>query len=354
MPSTILFRKSELIDNLERVRKRLHYAQLHYAVKANGEREVLEVLHLAGVGFEAASVEEFDRLSSIGVESERILCGLPVKGPSCRYFVFDHAAEFDDLRSKAPDAKKILRLYISDLDPESPGWGMDHGELRSCREKFPCFFEQIHGLTFHIARNYRTKTIAKVFDRIEDWLGEINRDSTLILNIGGGYRDQLPLHLALKHDQDKFYDALAQRIAGLRERFSLDVYCEPGRAIVEAAGYLQTEAMQVKTTEQDAIEVVLDLNIGRVPGAHPREISVILDDGRESLYDLEFHINCSKEPHVMCSFVDATCEYGVFYKLPIRRAIQPTEQLEFAGLGAYTTCQSSNFHARTFPRVRVV
>lgn len=363
MSATVSYSRVKLLENVERLRDRLPFAKVHYAVKACGEESVLAVIKDAGLGFEAASAEEFELLLGLDVSPDRITCGLPMKGPllirklyqaGCRHFVFDCAEEFEALCSEAPLSKKLLRIYVSDLDNDSARWGMERDGFESCRQTFAEFIDRIDGLTFHLARNYRLRTIEKVLDRVEVWLGLIENGSCRVLNIGGGYRDTLPRHLGLRHNLDAFYGFISQRIAVLKDRFRLAIWAEPGRSIVESAGFLQTSAMQVRFRKPDEIVVAVELNIGVRAGAHPTEITVVSEGRREVIYDLALHLNLTYEPHVMCNFVDATCEYDVFYRLPLRRMIQPMETLEFSGLGAYTTCLSSRFHQRASPTVRVI
>lgn len=362
MPATILIKKSIMLDCLEKISSRFHYAEIFYAMKANSDSCVLEILHEAGAGFEVASIEEFSKLLDIGVKLDKIICGLPVKGPKfvdelysagCRYFVFDHILEFETLLKYAPKAKKILRLFISDLDQMSFRYGMSLEEIHKCKENIPYFFDEVDGLTFHISGNYRSKNIPKVFDRVDGLLAEFNSSSPLILNIGGGYRDQLPLHLSLKYNLKSYYKLLDKHIRYLKDKYNLIFYCEPGRSIVETSGYLQSEALFVKDYK-NSIDVFLELNIGKVPGAHPLNITVIHEKSKESIYDLSFHMNRDDEDQINCNFIDTVCEYQVFYSLPIRRPIKQGELLEFEGLGAYTTCLSSNFHSRHFPIVRAI
>jgi ornithine decarboxylase len=77
-------------------------AAIHYALKANSEPEVLQILAGAGACFEAASRYELDLLREVGVEPQRIIYGTSVKPAShieafVRYgvdrFAFDTLSE---------------------------------------------------------------------------------------------------------------------------------------------------------------------------------------------------------------------------------------------------------------------
>ena len=63
---------------------------------------------------------------------------LPVKPPAmikklyshgCRYFAFDHYDEFMKLQQLAPLSKKILRISIADIVPNSIPFGADISEV---------------------------------------------------------------------------------------------------------------------------------------------------------------------------------------------------------------------------------
>src|SRR5689334_6246669 len=92
---------------------------LHYAMKCNGYRPVLELLKSLGCGFEIASARELDDLSSLGVAAADVLFSNPVKAPAqiahtfgagVRHFAFDSTAELDKLASLAPGSNVIVRL----------------------------------------------------------------------------------------------------------------------------------------------------------------------------------------------------------------------------------------------------
>jgi ornithine decarboxylase len=365
MTSKLLFNKSELIQCYNKMKSVLNLCEIYYALKANGEIKILEVLNEINAKFEVASIGEFNRLLEVNVDPSKIICSLPVKciglivklyNTGCNYFVFDSIDEFKKILHYAPKAKKILRIYISDLDKESFQYGMTLEEVHECIRDIPGFFEMVGGVTFHISRNYRSSLITKIFDRVESILNEFNSENVKILNIGGGYRYDLPAHLAHKYDLNMFYKILNARLEQIKKNYNVILYAEPGRAVVESCGSLLAKIILVKK-RNDSLDIYVDLNIGKLPGAHPSQINVVSNNNKnkECVYDLAWHINNSSNTEALiCNFIDTTCEYGHFYTLPLKRSLVQGEVIELIGLGAYTICLSSNFHAREKPTVIIV
>ena len=359
MASIMHFRKDHLIGSYEQLACLLPVDKLFYALKANAEMPVLRVLAEHGCKFELASLGEYERLKSIGVSGERMICGLPVKsqelietlyGYGCSYFVFDHIDEHTKLIQYAKRAKKILRISILDIDREGSAYGLEYADFEHLVKENKEFIDKVDGLTFHIARNYQSTLIEKVFDRLEDYLQFFEKNRKLIINIGGGYRFDLPLHLREKYSLIEYYEKLSSRISKVRSDRLVEFYSEPGRGVVESSTRLISNVDLVKT--KDGVrEVYLELNIGMRAGTHPTEVAVVGRDGREIIYDLEFHLNSKLSDRIPHVFVDTVCEPYSFYSIPLKRKIYQGETIEFCGVGAYSIAMSSNYHGRKRPVV---
>lgn len=361
MPARLIYNRATLRTDLALMRAHLPGTRIFYAAKACSERPILKELAALGLEFEVAGAEEMQSLLDIGVDPGRIICGLPMKGPAlikrmygagCRVFTFDCPEEFADLLRYAPDALSLLRIGVQDLDNGSIGWGMTPDGFEAWVSDQASVLKLIDGVSFHLSRNYRLGLIEKTLDRAEAVLDRLQCDAAPVLNIGGGYRTELPPHLALKFDLDRYYDQLSGRLAALRARRPVQIWAEPGRALVERAARLCTPVLQVQTKAHESI-VSVELNIGTKPGAHPAEIAALNESGRENLYTLATHLEPGSQAFPTIVFVDATCEFFPFYQLPLRRIPRVGEMLEFTGLGAYTGCLSSRFHGRSFPNTMI-
>src|SRR5215471_15940884 len=97
---------------------------LHYALKCNGFRPVVKVLHGIGCEFEVASASELDELVAIGVDPARVLYSNPVKPvrhiarayqAGVRQFAFDSRNELIKLAAVAPGSKVSVRLAANGM-----------------------------------------------------------------------------------------------------------------------------------------------------------------------------------------------------------------------------------------------
>ncbi|MFP4551729.1 MAG: type III PLP-dependent enzyme, partial [Spirochaetales bacterium] len=68
-----------LEEHYSDLEKYFPYARVHYAVKANPSRPVLEMLRDRGGSFDIASIYELDRVLALGVSADRISYGNTIK-----------------------------------------------------------------------------------------------------------------------------------------------------------------------------------------------------------------------------------------------------------------------------------
>jgi len=97
-----------------------------YAVKANPDPVLIQVLAWLGLGFDCASKGEIDLVKSFGVSADRIIYANTCKAPSfIRYaaaedvtlMTFDNEDELKKIKQNCPNAKLVLRIAV--LDPTS-------------------------------------------------------------------------------------------------------------------------------------------------------------------------------------------------------------------------------------------
>jgi len=365
MPADFVISRSTLLSSYRTMCGRLPACRVLYALKANSEPEVLQILADAGSGFDVASAEEFEKLLRIGVSPDRVMCSLPVKprdmlerlaADGCSHFVFDTLAELERIRRVSPNARAILRVLISDVDKESFPLGMDLDDLRSALADGSIDRTRIDGVTFHISRNYRLQTLQRVLERFRHVIELLSPERPLVVNIGGGYRHELPFHLAQKFELDAYYEFLDTWLAETAARHPCVFYCEPGRGIVEPAGSIECDVVLVRQ-RPEIFEAFLDANIGKPPGGHPSRIDVIHANGElEEVYDVAWHTSGSTGGGRtwQTKLVDTVCEYAPLYTLPLKRALAGGERIRLGGLGAYTVSITNYLHSRARPRTLIV
>lgn len=306
---------------------------LFYALKANSETEILKTLKDCNGNFEIASIGEYLKLKKIGVNSSKIICSLPIKTEEMisflykegvRYFVFDDFNEYVKLSRLASEAKKILRIDITQISPNTIDYGMAEKDLRILINQGKVTIENIDGITFYLTKNKDVNSILSVLTYCEKIIGIIGNNK--ILNIGGNYR--LPQEVG-----SEYYKQLRKKLNIIRAKYGYVIYMEPGRSIVKSAGKLVTKIIDIK---EDKHQIFLDSGL-------PTGIS----------YCPNCIINVSETievPRKKYDFFDITCSHRLLFSTELSFQISIGDILEFLNFGSYSICKSSNFHGWETPQ----
>ncbi|MDD2260713.1 MAG: hypothetical protein PHF53_04360 [Bacteroidales bacterium] len=327
------FSETQLKNNYYQFKNTIPDVSIFYSVKCNASKFVLQVLSSLESGFEISSCLEFDKLCLLGVPSERIICGLPVKPESLitylfergiQYFVFDDMQEYAKLCKIAPQVKKILRLYVKDIGQHCIEYGMQYNVVLSNLMQL----QNIDGLSFHISENTNIDIMLRVLDRIELILKNMpKKDSRFILNIGGSYE--------LREDLRIYYEQLNQRLARLKKLYGLEIYAEPGASIVNTAGKVISQVVLTKV--QDGFtDVYLDAGI---------PIGVMRPPGTIKIIN---HNRCMKKSKYY-RFFDITSLHRLLFQKKLKWEIKEGDFVELGDYGAYTLCYRNDFHCWESP-----
>lgn len=329
------------------------WADIFYAVKANPAPEILKTLCELGASYDAASPTEIDACLAAGATPDRISYGNTVKKVSdiktavdrgIRLFAFDSAGEAEKLAVAAPGARVFCRIVVE-----------NHGARWPLSRKFGCPIEfavenmklaadrglDPAGLSFHVgsqqydATKWREaiQTCAELFDEAR----KVGLSPNLI-NLGGGYPVQY-------RDEDApTLEAVFEEItSALDDTFGKDlpqIIIEPGRALVAAAGAIDSEVILVADRAAGAHQRWVYLDIGRYGGLAEAE-------GEAIQYKITAPgKNGPTEPSVLagptCDGHDILYEHAR-YDLPA--SLTAGDHVIINGTGAYTTTYSSvNFN----------
>jgi carboxynorspermidine decarboxylase len=186
----------------------------------------------------------------------------------------------------------------------------------------------IKGLHFHTvfsATDYEPliQTVAKLRDSMGTSLNGLDW-----LNLGGGYLfDQID-------DNESFIKLLCQ----LKNDFDLDVYIEPGNAVVGKAGYLLTTVTDAFESDGKAI-AILDTSINH----HPQ----VFEYQRQP--ELAEH-----NPNGLHAVILAgsTCLAGdIFGEYRVNKPLQTGDKVIFKDVGAYSLVKANRFNGYNLPDV---
>lgn len=322
------FSQTILEKNYYEFKKSIPDTQVFYSVKCNASKFILQVLNDLDCGFEISSRLEFDRLCELGVSSNQIICGLPIKTEALieylvkgnvNYFVFDDMREYDKLSRITPRAKKILRLYVKDIGEHCIEYGMKTDNVNLSIEKL----QKIDGLSFHISENTDISILIKMLDRTEEILKKLPiKKEPKILNIGGSYE--------LRSDLDNFYEILNQRLKALKSKYHLEIYAEPGAAIANTAGKVISKVVMTKDNG-GFTDVYIDAGI---------PIGVMRPPGYINVVN---HNLCMKKRRYY-RFFDVTSLHRLLFQSKLLFQIQENDLIELGDYGAYTLCYRNDFH----------
>jgi ornithine decarboxylase len=335
-------------DNYASFAKALPDTRVFYAVKANPDPRVLELLARLGSCFDTASVVEIEHVLAAGASADRISYGNTIKKErdikrafelGVRLFAVDCEAEVEKIARVAPGAKVFCRILC---DAGGAEWPLSR-KFGCAPEMAPRVLEHAHrlgliafGLSFHVGSQQRDprmwdgalKAAAAIFCDLAE------RGIVLqMVNLGGGF----PAKYVKNVPAVKTY---AQAILhSLRRHFGNHIpetIIEPGRGMVGNAGVIEAEVVLISRKSDDDKVKWVYLDIGRFNGLAETMDEMIRYPIRTAV-DGE-----ATEPCVVagpsCDSVDVLYEKEPYF-LPIGLEIGSKVLIE--GTGAYTATYSS-------------
>ncbi|SFF84714.1 diaminopimelate decarboxylase [Neptunomonas qingdaonensis] len=338
-----------------------HDALVCYAVKANSNLAVLNILARLGAGFDIVSLGELERVLKAGGLPEKIVFSGVGKqaheikkalGVGIRCFNIESEAELERVNQVAGECGKIADIsfrvnpdvdagthpYISTgLKDNKFGIAIGEAERIYCHAaSLP--YVNVVGMDCHIGS--QLTEIAPFMDALDRLLMLIDQLATQgiqihHLDLGGGlgvcYTDETP-------PTPQTYIAAVLEKLGDRP---LGLIFEPGRSIVANAGVMLTQVEFLKCTEHKNFAIIdgamNDLIRPSLYSAYQDIIPVELrQEGEVKAYDL----------------VGPVCETGDFLGKNRELNLQAGDLLAVCSAGAYGFVMSSNYNTR--PRVAEV
>lgn len=252
-------------ENYDRLSAAFPDADVHYAVKANAGRAVLEALRDAGAGAECASAGEVYRALDAGYEPDEI--HYTAVNPPARDldYVLDAAPEatfvvgardtIDRLEERGFDGRLAVRVHpgvgAGHSDEVATGadakFGISHDRAADVLREADARGFDVIGIHAHVGSGMLSESDVDAHREVVERLAAVARDAPVDLefvDVGGGfgvpYRpEEDPLDLDAVADATR--DALADVDA--------ELVVEPGRFLVADAGVLLAEVNTVKRTD---------------------------------------------------------------------------------------------------------
>jgi diaminopimelate decarboxylase len=326
-----------------------------YAVKANSNIAVLNVLARLGAGFDIVSVGELERVLAAGGKAERIVfSGVGKTAAEMRRalevgihcFNVESEAELERLNTVAtemgvcapisirvnPDVDAKTHPYIS-TGLKDNKFGIDIARAPEVYRRAASLANiAIKGVDCHIGSQLiDTSPFLDALDRVLSLVDTLATMDIQIshLDLGGG--------LGVRY-RDEIAPATGDYIAAIRARLGdrkVTLMFEPGRSITANAGVLLTTVEYLKLNEHKNFAII---------------DAAMNDMIRPSLYDAWMDLLAVKPRNDgtlrRYDFVGPVCETGDFLAQDRELCIAEGDLLALASSGAYGFTMSSNYNSR--------
>ena len=334
-----------------------HPHKICFAVKANSNLGVLNVLARLGAGFDIVSGGELDRVLAAGGDASKIIfSGLGKttneirKGLDVGIHCFNVESEAELMRISGiaqtegkvapisvrvnPDVDAGTHPYISTGLKENKFGIPAANAIDLYRSAAKMDGLSITGIDFHIGSQLTTvEPFLDAIDRILEMVDELDEEGIKIshFDMGGGlgvsYGQEIPPHPS-------------ELIALVQEKFTdreMEIVVEPGRSIAANAGIFVTRIEYLKNNEHKKFAIV--------DGAMNDLIRPALYSAWQEIIPVEK----SSEAAAIYDVVGPICESSDFLGKDRELSIAAGDLLAVRSAGAYGFVMSSNYNTR--PRV---
>ncbi|MFM9970653.1 MAG: diaminopimelate decarboxylase [Burkholderiales bacterium] len=325
-----------------------------YAVKANSNLAILNLLARLGSGFDIVSGGELARVLAAGGDAKKILFSGVGKteaemrralevGILC--FNVESEAELERLNAVAQAMGKRAPISLRvnpDVDAKTHAYistGLKENKFGVAYEDAPRLYRKastlpgiaVTGIDFHIGSQLtQIEPFEAALEKVLEFVDTLDATGLPLehIDLGGGlgirYKDESPPEI------DRYLGALFARLGKRRQRILL----EPGRSIIGNAGILLTRIEYLKTNPDKNFAIVdAAMNDLMRPALYEawHEVAPVTSRGAAARrYDV----------------VGPVCESGDWLAKDRDLAIAPGDLLAIFSAGAYGMSMSSNYNSR--------
>ncbi|MEO9781180.1 MAG: type III PLP-dependent enzyme [Sedimentitalea sp.] len=351
---TTRFERPTLVLDIEAVARQyralktgLGRAHIHYAVKANPQREIIETLVNLGSGFDAASRAEIELCLSQGADPDHISFGNTVKRASdiafahhagVSLFAADAEDELEKIAEFAPGSQVYIRLIV---DVSEADWPLSR-KFGCARDKAIKLLDMAVdlglspvGFSFHVGSQTR---------RAEMWIATLDQVAQIwdeaktagydlsLLNIGGGF----PAYYDEEIEAPTPYAAKVIDLITARFGEVPQIMAEPGRGMVAEAGMIAAEVLLVSKKSDDDMFRWVYLDIGKFSG---------LAETMDEAIRYQFVTDRDHEETGPCILAGPSCDSAdvLYEKRPVSLPVglRAGDRFVIRNCGAYTSTYAS-------------
>ncbi|MFC3095307.1 diaminopimelate decarboxylase [Alteromonas sediminis] len=337
-----------------------HHAHLIcYAVKANSNLAVLNVLARLGSGFDIVSGGELARVIKAGGDPSKVVfSGVAKREDEIRYalenkimcFNVESHAELDRINKVAEEMGVVAPISLRinpDVDAKTHPYistGLKSNKFGIAAEQALASYRYAHslsnldiqGMDCHIGSQLTDLApFEDALDKLLVLVDALEKEGISLthLDLGGGlgvtYQNETP------PDLEEYAARLGRKLA---DRQHLKLILEPGRAIAANAGILLSKVEFIKQGEEQHFAIVdAGMNDLLRPALYSAWQNIIPVDR-----------NTEATPHLY-DVVGPVCETGDFLGKERTLPIQPNDYIAVRSAGAYGFVMASNYNSRCKP-----
>ena len=356
-----IYSRGQIVSNWQQFDQAFgdHPHLICYAVKANSNLGVLNVLARLGSGFDIVSIGELERVIAAGGKPGRCVFSGVSKtkteiqralelGIYC--FNVESAAELDRVESVAklmsikapisirvnPDVDANTHPYIATgLKENKFGVSIDRALVLYKKAELSKHLD-VFGLDYHIGSQItEVSPFIEALEKALELISQLKAEGIKIshIDIGGGvgiaYNEEKTINI------EKYIQSVLDKVG------DLEVILEPGRAIVGDAGIFVTQVEYLKQSGVKSFAIIdgamNDLQRPSLYGSYHQAITV--EDNSKGIKD-------------MWDLVGPVCETGDFLAKDRELTLEQGDYIALMSAGAYGFVLSSNYNSR--PRVAEV
>jgi len=356
-----IYSRSQIASNWQQFNQAFgdHPHLICYAVKANSNLGVLNVLAKLGSGFDIVSIGELERVIAAGGKPGRCVFSGVSKteteiqralelGIYC--FNVESAAELDRVESVAklmstkapisirinPDVDANTHPYIATgLKENKFGVSVDRSLALYKKAEFSKHLD-VFGLDYHIGSQItEVSPFIEALEKALELISQLKAEGIKMshIDIGGGvgiaYNEEKTINI------EKYVQSVLDKVG------DLEVILEPGRAIVGNAGIFVTQVEYLKQNGVKSFAIIdgamNDLQRPSLYGSYHQAIAV--EDNSKGIKDT-------------WDLVGPICETGDFLAKDRELTLEQGDYIALMSAGAYGFVLSSNYNSR--PRVAEV
>ena len=344
---TLVLDTEAVVHQYHALKAGLGRAHIHYAVKANPQREIIETLVNLGSGFDAASRAEIELCLGLGASPDHISFGNTVKRASdiafahhagLTLFAADAEEELEKIAQHAPGARVYIRLIV---DASQADWPLSR-KFGCARDKAIKLLDMAVsldltpiGFSFHVGSQTRR---AEMWTTTLDQVAAIWADARAaghnltLLNIGGGF----PAFYGEEIEAPTPYAARVIDLIAARFGDVPQIMAEPGRGLVAEAGMIAAEVLLVSKKSDDDMFRWVYLDIGKFSG---------LAETMDEAIRYQFVTDRDHEDTGPCILAGPSCDSAdvLYEKRPVALplGLKSGDRFIIRNCGAYTSTYAS-------------